>query len=328
MSRKFAVVFPGQGSQSVGMLADFAEQNTCVIETFAEASEALGYDMWKMVQTGPVEQLKRTEVTQPVMLVAGVAVWRVWKAKQGPLPSLMAGHSLGEYTALVCSEALGLGDAATLVRSRGRFMQEAVPEGQGSMAAILGLENHVIEQICNEASGGDVVSCANYNSPGQVVIGGNKAAVDRASALAKAAKARVMPVAMSVPSHCLLMKPAAEKLAEELSAITLNHPIVPIVNNVDAKIESDLALIKEALIKQVYNPVAWVSVVQALAVAGVSDILECGPGKVLSGLSKRIDKSLNAYPMSNVEKFEKAFAAVTEFGTSDMTDEAKLETVV
>lgn len=310
MSHKFAIVFPGQGSQSVGMLADFEKQYPCVGETFAEASEALGYDMWKLVQSGPVEELKRTEVTQPVMLVAGVAVWRVWQANQGPQPDVMAGHSLGEYSALVCSEALTLRDAANLVRLRGRYMQEAVPEGQGSMAAILGLDDQLIRQICEDASSGDVVSCANYNSPGQVVIGGNKEAVDRASELAKAAKARVMPVAMSVPSHCLLMKPAADRLAEELATVNFNKPNIAIVNNVDAQVEWEAADIKGALVRQVYNPVGWVSVIEAISASGATRILECGPGKVLSGLCKRIDKGMGAFPMSDVEKFAQALSAV------------------
>ncbi|MBV1882629.1 MAG: ACP S-malonyltransferase [Pseudomonadales bacterium] len=317
MAHKFAILFPGQGSQSVGMLADYAEQNACVIETFEEASDALGYDMWGLIQNGPMEELNRTEVTQPIMLVAGVAIWRVWLAKQGRKPDVMAGHSLGEYTALVCSEAIGLGEAAKLVRLRGRFMQDSVPEGHGSMAAIIGLDDRLVEQICKEASGDEVVSCANYNSPGQIVIGGNKAAVDRASALAKSAKARVMPVAMSVPSHCWLMKPAAEKLEEELGGITLRRPNIPIINNVDAKPEVDSDLIKSALIRQVYNPVGWVSVIRTITSSGVTHMLECGPGKVLSGLSKRIDKSLIAYPMSDIGKFEKAHAAVLELASTD-----------
>lgn len=311
MSHKFSIVFPGQGSQSVGMLADLNEQYPCVKETFDQASEVLGYDMWALTQDGPEDELKKTEVTQPVMLVGGVAVWRVWQQTGGPMPSIFAGHSLGEYTALVCAGAIDFQAAAKLVQLRGRYMQEAVPLGTGAMAAILGLDDAVIVEICDKASGGEVVAAANFNSPGQVVIGGHKAAVDRAIELAKEAGAkRALPVAMSAPSHCDLMKPAADRLAEDLKQLTINEPAVPIVNNVAATIETDPERIREALIEQVSKPVLWVSVIQAIAAQDVSLIIECGPGKVLTGLTKRIDKSVSALPMMNMATLEKARESV------------------
>lgn len=313
MSNRFAMVFPGQGSQSVGMLADLAERFPCVEETFKEASDALGYDMWALVQNGPAEEIKKTEVTQPVMLVGGVAVWRAWQAEGGPKPSVLGGHSLGEYTALVCANSMDFTDAVKTVRLRGRYMQESVPLGTGAMAALLGLDDEAVVKICEEASAGEVVAAANFNSPGQVVIGGHQAAVDRAIALAKEAGAKkAMPVAMSAPSHCALMLPAAERLAADLETITIREPEIDIVNNVAAAIEKDPAKIKQALIDQVSNPVLWVSVVRNIIAQDINKIIECGPGKVLTGLNKRIDKSVPTLPAFDCSTFDAALAALSE----------------
>ena len=290
---KTAIVFPGQGSQALGMLADIAQEHDIVAQTFAQASAVLGYDLWALIQDGPVENLNRTDRTQPALLAASVALWRVWCEQNGQQPEYLAGHSLGEYSALVCAGAIDFEDAIKLVELRGQYMLEAVPEGVGSMAAIIGLDDDSIAKACSEACGDQVVSPVNYNSPGQVVIAGHKEAVDRASVLCNEAGAkRALPLAVSVPSHCSLMTPAAEKLAAQLESIEVKAPILPVVNNVDVTIESSPTAIKDALKRQLFSPVRWSETVQFFAANDVTLQIEVGPGKVLSGLAKRIDKSV------------------------------------
>jgi len=292
---QFAFVFPGQGSQSVGMLADVAAQYPIVEETFAEASAALGYDLWTLVQQGPAEELNKTWQTQPALLTASVALWRVWQQAGGKAPAMMAGHSLGEYSALVCAGVIAFADAVRLVELRGKLMQDAVPEGTGAMSAIIGLDDESIAKACEEAAQGQVVSPVNYNSPGQVVIAGHKEAVERAGAACKAAGAkRALPLPVSVPSHCALMKPAAEKLAVELQNITFNAPAIPVVNNVDVACATDPDEIRNALVRQLYSPVQWTKSVELMASRDITHLYEVGPGKVLTGLTKRIVDSLTA----------------------------------
>jgi len=306
----FAFIFPGQGSQSVGMLADLAAQHAAVTETFAEASEALGYDLWKIVQEGPAEELNQTHITQPAMLAGGIAVHRAWQAEGGAQPLAMAGHSLGEYTALVAAGSLSLSDAVQLVADRGRFMQEAVPAGTGAMAAILGLDDAKVIEVCKQAAQGEVVAAVNFNSPGQVVVAGHKAAVERAVELAKEAGAkRALLLPVSVPSHCSLMLPAAEKLAERLAGIDFKAPSVPVYNNVDVAAESDPDAIRAALKRQLFSPVRWVETIQALADAGVDTVVECGPGKVLAGLNKRINKGMGTQVTQDADSLAKALGA-------------------
>ncbi len=286
---EFAMVFPGQGSQTVGMLAELAAQNPLIEATFAEASAALGYDLWQLTQQGPAEELNKTWQTQPALLAASVAIWRVWQRQGGRQPSWLAGHSLGEYSALVCAGVLDFAQAAKLVELRGKLMQEAVPAGVGAMAAIIGLDNGAIAKACAESAQGQVVSPVNFNSPGQVVIAGHKEAVERAGAACKTAGAkRALPLPVSVPSHCALMKPAADRLAQALKDITFSTPAVAVVNNVDVKAETDPDAIRLALVRQLYNPVRWTETVEYLAAQGVDVLLEVGPGKVLTGLTKRI----------------------------------------
>ncbi|MBV6819827.1 ACP S-malonyltransferase [Rahnella sp. PD12R] len=292
---KIAVVFPGQGSQTLGMLADLATANPIVEETFAEASSALGYDLWQLVQQGPAEELNKTWQTQPALLAASVAIWRVWQQQNGTQPVLMAGHSLGEYSALVCAGVLDFKQAISLVELRGKLMQEAVPAGTGAMYAIIGLDNDAIAKACEESAQGQVVSPVNFNSPGQVVIAGNKEAVERAGAACKAAGAkRALPLPVSVPSHCALMKPAADKLAVALENVTFSAPQYSVVNNVDVKVETSPEAIRSALVRQLYSPVRWTESVEFMAAQGVEQLLEVGPGKVLTGLTKRIVDTLTA----------------------------------
>lgn len=289
---KLAFVFPGQGSQSVGMVSALAAEFPVVRETFEAASQALGRDLWRLAEQGPEEQLSQTEITQPIMLTAGVATWRAWRAAQGPLPVLVAGHSLGEYSALVCAGVLEFTDAVGLVADRARFMQEAVPAGQGGIAAILGLDANAVRQVCDQAAQGEVLDAVNFNSPAQIVIAGAAGAVTRALELAKAAGAkRAVPLAMSVPAHSRLMHPAAERLAERLQQVPLRAPEIPVIHNVHVQIESDPAAIRKALVRQIESPVRWVETVEKMAAAGVTRIVECGPGKVLTGLNKRIVKT-------------------------------------
>jgi len=293
MAQKIALLFPGQGSQTVGMLNELLESSDIVKATFAEASTALGYDLADLVLNGPEEKLNQTHRTQPALLTASVAIYRHWLAANPDVDVVMAGHSLGEYSALVCSDVISLGEAVKLVENRGLYMQEAVPAGVGSMAAIIGLGDEQIKTACEESAQGEVVSPVNYNSPGQVVIAGHKAAVDRASQACKDAGAkRALPLSVSVPSHCELMKPAAEKLANDLAALTFNTPKCDVINNVDVKAEGSADAIKDALVRQLYSPVRWTETVQALVAQGVTQSYEFGPGKVLTGLAKRIDKAM------------------------------------
>ena len=295
MDSTLAIVFPGQGSQSVGMLAELAAENSQVIDTFELASDVLGYDLWQLVQDGPADELNETDKTQPAMLAAGVAVWRLWQAGGGAEPALMAGHSLGEYTALVCAGALDFQDAVSLVAERGRCMQSAVPAGTGAMAALLGLDDAAVLGVCEQAAEGEIVSAVNFNSPGQVVIAGQTEAVQRAMVLAKESGAkRAVQLPVSVPSHCALMQPAAEAFATHLDAASITTPSIRVIQNVDASLHDDPGQIRENLNKQLYSPVQWVRSVQAMREQGVTRIVEAGPGKVLTGLCKRIDKSITA----------------------------------
>ena len=304
-----AMVFPGQGSQAVGMLSDLAESSPQVVETFEQASDLLGYDLWQLVQQGPAEELNQTARTQPAMLAAGVAVWRAWQAREGALPVVMAGHSLGEYTALVCAGALQFGDAIALVAERGRCMQSAVPEGVGAMAAILGLDDAAVAGVCETAAEGEVVSPVNYNSPGQVVIAGHATAVERATALAKQAGAkRAVLLPVSVPSHCALMESAAAEFADRLASVDIRSPQIPVLQNVDALTAADAAAIRESLGRQLYSPVQWVRTVQAMGARGVTRIIEAGPGKVLAGLCKRIDKNIAAEAVHDTASLDTALS--------------------
>jgi [acyl-carrier-protein] S-malonyltransferase len=291
---KFAFVFPGQGSQSVGMMQGWGDRAE-VRATFAEASDALGQDLWALVNDGPADQLNQTVNTQPAMLAADIAVWRVWLAAESARPTLLAGHSLGEYAALVAAGALNFADAIKLVRFRAEAMQAAVPEGIGAMAAILGLDDDTVRAVCTDAAAGEVVEAVNLNSPGQVVIAGNKAAVERAMVLAKERGAkRALPLPVSVPSHSSLMLPAAENLLAHLQGVTIATPTIPVLHNTDVQSHAEPEAIRAALAKQLHTPVRWVETVQALKAAGIERVIECGPGKVLAGLNKRIDDSLPA----------------------------------
>jgi [acyl-carrier-protein] S-malonyltransferase len=291
--QNLAFVFPGQGSQKIGMLSDLAAQYPVVTQTFAEASQVLGYDLWDLVQNGVQEDINLTERTQPLLLAASVAVWRVWQEKQGVLPAMLSGHSLGEWSALVCAGVVEFKDAIKLVQQRGKFMQEAVPAGQGAMAAIIGLGDDLILEACKKAEQGEVVAAVNFNSPGQVVIAGSVAAVERASILCKEAGAkRALPLPVSAPFHTSLMRPAADRLAEQVADTLFNAPSIPVMHNVTAQIELDPVKIKALMIEQIYSPVRWVECVAAMVQAGIGITVECGPGKVLSGLNKRINSDL------------------------------------
>ena len=304
-----AFVFPGQGSQSLGMLAELAELHRGVRETFAEASEGAGFDLWALSQGGPEAMLNRTEYTQPALLAAGVAVWRTWLAAGGAMPAQLAGHSLGEYSALVAAGVISLRDAAHLVRIRGQAMQDAAPAGVGAMAAVLGAGDGVVEAVCREVSGEHVVAPANYNSPGQIVIGGHAQAVDVAIALlAERGARKAVKLTVSVPSHTPLMRVAANRVAEAMNAYTWHEPKIAVVQNVDAKIHGDIAAIRDALVRQLYLPVRWTACVQALAAAGATRIAECGPGKVLTGLVKRIDKVIDGRALGAPGEFDAALA--------------------
>jgi [acyl-carrier-protein] S-malonyltransferase len=302
-----ALIFPGQGSQSVGMLSELFARYPQVDETFSEASDMLGYDLWQLVSDGPAEELNQTDRTQPAMLAAGVAVWRVWLASDGPAPAVMAGHSLGEYTALVCAGAIAFADAVALVAERGRCMQRAVPEGTGAMAAILGLDDDTVIDVCRTAEEGRVVTAVNFNSPGQVVIAGNTEAVQRATKLAKERGAkRAVQLPVSVPSHCELMKPAAEQFAGHLQETTILRPEIPVLQNVDVTAHDDPDTIRDVLARQLYSPVQWVRTIEAMRERGISRLVEAGPGKVLAGLAKRIDRTLPAQPVFDPESLAAA----------------------
>lgn len=310
MSTSIAFVFPGQGSQAVGMLAEIGAGEQQVVQTFAEASAALGYDLWALCQQGPVEQLNQTDKTQPAILTASIALWRLWQERQGRQPAFVAGHSLGEYSALVAAGSLELADAVRLVERRGQLMQQAVPAGTGGMAAILGLEDADVQAACAEAAQGEVVSAVNYNAPGQVVIAGAVAAVERAIEACKARGAkRAMPLPVSVPSHCELMRPAAEQFAADVAALALKAPQIPLVQNVTAQAEADLAALQANLLAQLYSPVRWVESMQYLAEQGVDALVECGPGRVLSGLNKRCVKGVSTFNLDTPDVFAAALAA-------------------
>ena len=304
-----AFVFPGQGSQSMGMLDALANEFTDVEKTFRAASEMLGYDLWDIVQNGPAEKLNSTDITQPAMLAAGVAVWRVWQARGGAQPAVLAGHSLGEYTALVCGGSLAFEDAIKLVAERGRLMQQAVPAGTGAMAAVLGLDDDTVRAVCTEAAAGEVVEAVNFNSPGQVVVAGHKTAVERTVDLAKAKGAkRALLLPVSVPSHCALMQPAAEQLATVLEGVAIQSPQIPVINNVDVAMPTDPVAIRSALVRQLHSPVRWVETVQKMAADGVDRLIECGPGKVLVGLNKRIERNMAAQAVFDADSLAAALA--------------------
>lgn len=309
MDKQYAIVFPGQGSQSVGMVAGLAEMSDQVQSLFQQASAVLGYDLWDLVSNGPDEELNQTQKTQPALLTAGIATWQLWQSKVDQPPVVTAGHSLGEYTALVAAGVMAFEDAVKLVAVRGQCMQQAVPEGVGAMAAVLGLDDADVEKVCQEAAEDQIVSAANFNSPGQVVIAGHKEAVERAIEAAKAAgskRAILLPV--SVPSHCLLMKSAADEFARHLDQVDLKEASIPILQNVDASEKSDAAAIKQGLLEQLYKPVRWVELVQAIQGRGVGRVIECGPGRILSGLNKRIDRSIDAHCLQDENSFQKALA--------------------
>lgn len=309
MQSQLAFIFPGQGSQSLAMLADLAAAYPMVQATFAEASDGAGVDLWALAQQGPEAQLNQTEFTQPALLAAGIAVWRVWQAQGGALPAQLAGHSLGEYAALVAAGALSLSDGARLVRERGRLMQEAVPAGVGAMAAVLGAEDALVAEVCAAVSAVDVVVPANFNSPGQIVIGGHASAVDRALAELETRGVRKMvKLAVSVPSHTPLMADAAQQLGEVMQGMAWQLPRIPVVQNVDAAVHHDLPAIRDALVRQLYLPVRWSQCVQALALGGSTRFAECGPGKVLTGLLRRIDRSLDARGLGEPSDLRKALA--------------------
>jgi [acyl-carrier-protein] S-malonyltransferase len=310
MSMQLAIVFPGQGSQSVGMLQDLMADWPIVAETFAEASAVLRENLGALVSEGPRERLDQTHITQPAMLAAGVAVWRVWNAAGGPRPAWMAGHSLGEFTALVCAGSMSFADAVSLVSKRGRFMQEAVPPGSGAMAAVLGLADERVVEICAEAAADQVLEAVNFNSPGQVVIAGDAGAVERGIAAAKAAGAkRAVKLPVSVPSHCALMRPAAQRLSAELGRLRIHSPSIPVLHNVSVDTASDGNAVRDLLVRQLYSPVRWVETVERLAEEGCEVLLEAGPGKVLAGLTKRIDKRLRAVALSGPQELAAALEA-------------------
>ena len=307
---KYALVFPGQGSQSRGMMNAYADFSV-VRDTFTEASDVLKQDLWQLVAEGSDAELNATVNTQPVMLAAGVAVYRAWQSLKAPLPLMMAGHSLGEYSALVASGALKFSDALPLVRYRAECMQQAVPEGVGGIAAILGLDDEVVREVCKEAAQNEVLEAVNYNSPGQIVIAGNRAAVERGMELAKARGAkRALMLPMSVPSHCSLLKGAADKLRVYLDAVQIQSPSVPVVHNADVKSYADAASIKDALVRQLYSPVRWVETVQHFGKQGITHNVECAPGKVLVGLNKRIDTNQQALTLNDSAALQTTLAAL------------------
>lgn len=311
MNQTLAFVFPGQGSQAIGMLAELAGDYPQIGEAFTEAADALGYDLWQLCQDGPEAELNRTDRTQPAILAASVALWRVWEANSSVRPAFVAGHSLGEYSALVVAGVISFADALRLVERRGQLMQQAVPAGEGAMAAILGLADEQIIALCAEAAQGEVVSAVNFNAPGQVVIAGQAAAVERAIEACKAAGAkRAIPLPVSVPSHCALMKPAAEQLSRDFEQLSWKQPQITLVQNVSARPAADLDALRKQLVEQLYSPVRWVESIEFMAAQGVTDLIECGPGKVLSGLNKRCVKGIATH---NLDSAAGLSAALTHF---------------
>jgi len=307
---KLALVFPGQGSQSVGMMQGFAD-NAVVRAVFAEASTALGQDLWQLVETGPAEELSATVNTQPVMLTAAYAMYRAWQEAGGPAPALVAGHSLGEYTALVAAGVLAFADAVPLVRFRAQAMQEAVPMGSGAMAAVLGLDDDAVRAACSEAAQGETVEAVNFNAPSQVVIAGHKSAVERAAAAAKARGAkRALLLPVSAPFHSSLLKPAAVRLQARMSDVAFHAPRIGVINNVDVAMPADPAAIRDALARQACNPVRWVETIQSFAAQGITHVVECGPGKVLSGLTKRIDGNLQSFAVTDAASLAQTLEAL------------------
>lgn len=310
-----AAVFPGQGSQSIGMMAALSDKYPQVQETFQEASDCLGYDLWSLVQNGPEEELGQTSITQPVMLAAGVAVWRVWEEEGGCKPEVMAGHSLGEYTALVCAGGIDFVDAVRVVAERGRLMQSAVPAGVGGMAAILGLNDEQVISLCTKAAEDEILEAVNFNAPGQVVVAGHAHAVERVMALAIDAGAkRAIPLNVSVPSHCALMKPAAELFAKTLASVSFKTPKIPVIQNVDVVAYKEPSAICDALVRQLYSPVRWVETIEGFADEGIRFVFEFGPGKILSGLNKRIDRTLKVICVDDVKTLDAALELCEEYG--------------
>ncbi|MGB1245260.1 MAG: ACP S-malonyltransferase [Porticoccaceae bacterium] len=306
-----AFVFPGQGSQKIGMLAELASLNPAVEATFKEASDVLGYDLWQMIQQGEQADINLTERTQPMLLASSVAIWRLWNEKGGPTPAQMAGHSLGEWSALVCAGAVEFADAVKIVRARGAYMQEAVPVGEGAMAAILGLSDEVITAACDKARDDGIVDAVNFNAPGQVVIAGSAAAVDRAIAICKEAGAkRALALPVSAPFHTSLMQPAAEQLTELVESTTFASPTIPVIHNVTAKPEQDAKAIKSLMLEQIYKPVLWVDCILALKAAGAEHFVECGPGRVLNGLTKRIDRDLKSLSTDDIASLDNALTSI------------------
>ena len=301
----FSIIFPGQGSQAVGMMSKLAEQHSLVKELFVEASDVLGVDLWAMTQDGPLEALSQTENTQPALLTAGVAAWRVWQSLGGQNPSMMAGHSLGEYTALVCAGALSFSEGVALVRDRGRYMQEAVPAGQGAMAAIIGLEDQAVIDVCAKTADGDVLQAVNFNAPGQVVIAGSAAAIERATVTMKEAGAkRALPLPVSIPAHSRLMTPASERLAERIAGMSVSLPTIPVLHNCNVKVAESAEQVAQNLVTQLDSPVRWVETVNAMHTQGVDRFIESGPGKVLGGMVKRIVKGVDVACIDNPDAFE------------------------
>jgi [acyl-carrier-protein] S-malonyltransferase len=308
---KTGFVFPGQGSQKTAMLADMADSWPAIEQTFSEASIVLGTDLWNITCNNPEGLLDQTQWTQPALLAASVALWRVWTQEHGPIPDMLAGHSLGEYSALVCAGVMSFATAIMLVHKRGKYMQEAVPSGIGSMAAIIGMDDSLINGVCQLVAGQEVVAAANFNSPGQTVIAGDRAAVERAMAALKEAGAkRTLPLNVSVPSHCALMKPAADRLAEDLAIITLKNPEIPVVQNINGRSAKDLGEIRENLLKQLYMPVQWVDSIHCMRDFGIGKVVECGPGKVLGGLIKRIHPDMVCFSSDSAESLAAAFAGI------------------
>ena len=307
---KTAFLFPGQGSQSVGMMSALADEFSQVKATFEQASSVLGYDLWAMVANGPAEELNKTEVTQPAMLVSGIATWRIWQALGGVRPDYLAGHSLGEYSALVAAGVMQFSDAVAIVAERGRLMQQATPAGTGAMAAVLGLDDQVLNEICKQLVGGETVTCANFNAPGQVVISGNKDAVETVGELARQAGARrVLALPVSVPAHCMLMKPAAAKLRELLLDVRFSDSSLPVIQNADVRSYTDAEQVREALARQLWQPVRWTETIQSLLDSGVNRFVECGPGKVLAGLNRRIAKQSAVFALNGPAAIEDAMQA-------------------